>query len=289
MLAEEAQKYSSRMDFYTYSKAYQIAAKRGILDEICNHMDSRITRWTEEMILEEGSKFDTRSEFKSGNPLAYARAQRLNLLDTACAHMDYRYTYWTDEELAEEAKKYATRNEFQQNSSAYGIAHKRGILDQVCAHMTYTERVNWTPELLASEALKYSTRGDFYRKNNNAYSYARRLGILDEITEHLGYQDNYNTRDVVYLWHAENDIFKVGITSENLGDQRIYDVAKDAGYTPEIIALENVGTVRAKQIEAEVLKLGERVLFKSRFSGSSEFRHLSSLELNRAIELILSG
>ena len=288
MLAKEAQKYSSRMDFYTYSKAYQIAAKRGILGEICIHMDSKITRWTEDMILEEASKFDTRSEFKSGNPLAYARAQRLNLLDTACAHMDYKYKYWTDQELAAEAKKYGTRHDFQKNSSAYGIAHKRGILDQICAHMPYTERVNWTPDLLVSEALKYSTRGDFYRKNNNAYSYARRLGILDEITKHLEYQDNYNTRDVVYLWHAENDIFKVGITSENLGDQRIYDVAKDAGYTPEIIALESVGTVRAKQIEAEVLKLGERVLFKSSFSGSTEFRHLSSLELNRAIELILS-
>ena len=37
------------------------------------------------------------------------------------------------------------------------------------------------------------------------------------------------------------------------------------------------------------LKLGERVLFKRSFSGSSEFRHLSSLELSRAIELILAG
>jgi hypothetical protein len=98
-----------------------------------------------------------------------------------------------------------------------------------------------------------------------------------------------NTRDVVYLWHAEGDIFKVGITSENLGDQRIYDVAKAAGYTPEIVVLQNVGTLRAKQIEAEVLKLGGRVSFKSDFSGSSEFRHFSRLELNKGIELILAG
>ena len=127
MLAKEAQKYSSRMDFYTHSKAYQIAAKRGILEEICIHMDSRITRWTEDMILEEASKFDTRSEFKSGNPLAYARAQALNLLDTACAHMDYKIRYWTDEELAVEAKKYATRHDFQKNSSGYQIARQREI------------------------------------------------------------------------------------------------------------------------------------------------------------------
>ena len=104
------------MDFYTHSKVYQIAAKRGILDQICNRMDSRNTRWTEDMILEEASKFDTRSEFKSGKPLAYARAQRLNLLYTACAHMDYRYTYWTDEELAEEAK-----NSLQEETSTERI------------------------------------------------------------------------------------------------------------------------------------------------------------------------
>ena len=118
---------------------------------------------------------------------------------------------------------------------------------------------------------------------------ARRLGLLDEITAHLGYLDTYNTRDVIYLWLAEGDIFKVGITSENLGDQRIYDVARDAGFTPEIIMLENVGTVRAKQIESQILKFGTPVSFRSRFHGSSEFRHFSTEDLDKAIELILAG
>ena len=155
--------------------------------------------------------------------------------------------------------------------------------------MKYTERINWTPKLLAEEALKYSTRADFYRNNNNAYVAARRVGILDDITEHLDYLDTYNTRDVVYLWHAEGDIYKVGITSENLGDKRIYDVAKDAGLTPEIVMLENVGTVMAKRIESQVLKLGKPVSRIGKFPGSSEFRHFSSNDLNKAIELIKTG
>jgi hypothetical protein len=155
--------------------------------------------------------------------------------------------------------------------------------------MTYTERVNWTPELLAEEALKYSSRSDFSWKSQNAYVAARRLGILDEITGHLEYSDTYNTRDVVYLWFAEADIYKVGITSENLGDRRIHHVAKDAGFTPVIILLENVGTVRAKQIESEILKFGKPVSFRRSFPGSSEFRHFSSHDLNKAMELILDG
>ncbi|HFD2272866.1 hypothetical protein SCO41_14780 [Legionella pneumophila serogroup 2] len=203
--------------------------------------------------------------------------------------MEFKHKYWSNEEIAQEAKKYKTRNELQMRSTAYGIAHKRGILDEVCSHMKYTERVNWTPKLLAEEALKYSTRADFYRNNNNAYVAARRFGVLDDITEHLEYLDRYNTRDVVYLWHAEADIYKVGITSENLGDKRIYDVAKDAGFIPKIVMLENVGTVMAKRIESQILKLGQPLSFRNSFPGSSEFRHFSSTDLNKAIELIKTG
>jgi hypothetical protein len=286
MLLMEAKKYTSRSEFNSNSNAYQIAAKRGVLDEICSHMEIHHIKWTDEMIFEEAAKFKSRSEFKELNNLAYVAAQRRNFLDKACDHMEYKNTYWSDDEIAQEAQKYKTRNEFQVSSSAYQIAHKRGILEKVCSHMTYTERVNWTPELLAEEALKYSSRRDFYRKNNNAYVAARRLDILDDITEHLGYLDTYNTRDVVYLWHAEGDIFKVGITSENLGDQRIYDVAKEAGSIPEIVMLKNVGTVMAKKIESQILKLGEPVSFRSKFPGSSEFRHFSSSDLNKAIEII---
>ncbi|WP_341663728.1 hypothetical protein [Vibrio sp.] len=289
MIVEEALKYSTRGEFAENSNAYQIAAKRGILDDVCGHMKLLITRWTEDMIIEEALKYNSRSEFKDGNKLAYTSALRRGILDKACAHMTPKNRQWSNEDIAKEALKYQRRNEFQKASTAYGIATVRGILDEVCAHMEYTARVNWTSELLAAEAKKYATRTDFYKKNNNAYSYARRLGILDEITQHLGYKDTYNTRDVVYLWFAEGDIFKVGITSQNLGDQRIYDVAKDAGFDPKTIIMEIVGTVRAKQLEGQILKMGKPVSFKRNFSGSSEFRHLTFEELEDVIEIIRAG
>lgn len=91
------------------------------------------------------------------------------------------------------------------------------------------------------------------------------------------------------MWHAEGDIYKIGITSENLGDKRIYDVAKDAGFTPQIVILENVGTVMAKKLESQILKLGKPVSLRSNFPGSSEFRHFSSNDLNKAINLIKAG
>jgi len=289
MLVAEAKKYSSRSDFSANSNAHQIAAKRGVLDEICSHMELKITRWTDALVLAEAAKYESRSDFKESSHLAYVAAQRRNLLDGACDHMEYKSKPWSDEDIAKEAQKYQTRGAFQNASTAYGIATSRGILNEVCSHMTYTERVSWTPELLTEEALKCSSRADFYKKSPNAYAAARRLGVLDDVTDHLEYLDTYNTRDVVYLWFAEADIYKVGITSENLGDERIHYVAKDAGLTPEIILLEIVGTVRAKQIESQLLKIGEPVFFRSSFPGSSEFRHFSSYDLNKAIELIKAG
>ena len=42
MLAAEARKYEYRGDFYNGSrKAYDVAHKWGILDEICSHMKSK--------------------------------------------------------------------------------------------------------------------------------------------------------------------------------------------------------------------------------------------------------
>jgi hypothetical protein len=286
MILNEANKYTSRSEFSINSNAYQMAAKRGILDDVCSHMEPQSISWTEDMILDEAITFDSRSEFKRMSPLAYVAAQRRGVLDKACNHMDFKYKTWSDEEILQEAKKYQTRSEFRVGSSAYGVAVTRGVLDEVCSHMKYTERVNWTPEMLAKEALKYSTRAEFYRTNNNAYCAARRLEILDKITEHLGYLSTYNTRDMVYIWHAENDIFKVGITSENLGDRRIYDVARDAGFEPKIVILESIGTEGAIKIEKQILKLGNPVFFKQKFAGSSEFRHFTQDELGKAIEII---
>lgn len=146
-------------------------------------------------------------------------------------------------------------NEKIKNSNAYQIATKRGILDEICSHME-VQHINWSDKMIFEEAAKFKLRGDFKESSP---------------------------------WHAEGDIYKIGITSENLGDKRIYDVAKDAGFTPKIVMLENVGTVMAKRIESKILKLGKPVSLRNNFPGSSEFRHFSSNDLNKAIEIIKSG
>lgn len=97
MLREEALKYKSRSEFKRCSSgAFQIAKKRGILDEICSHMPKR---------------------------------------NTSRGENHYAFT-WTYEMLYQEALKYKTRSEFQAKSrKAFDIAYRRGIMDEICSHM----------------------------------------------------------------------------------------------------------------------------------------------------------
>lgn len=90
-LAEIAGGFSSRSEFAREDYgAYQSATKRGILDDICDHMDGRETRrLSDEEILNIASQFKARNDFKLGDFGAYTTAIRRGLIVQACAHMEY--------------------------------------------------------------------------------------------------------------------------------------------------------------------------------------------------------
>lgn len=187
MLAEEARKYQTRIEFQQKShRAYCVAQKRGILKEICSHMLLLHTGWTDEMLAEEARKYETRIEFQKGSNNAYSAARRRGIIDKICAHMQVNFYIWTDEELAQEALKYNTRKDFHKSSKlAYQQAYRRGLLDKICTHMVLCHRPAWTEEELAEEALKYKTRGAFRKCNIGAYSAAHKHGIIDRICAHM--------------------------------------------------------------------------------------------------------
>lgn len=146
-LAAEALSYTTRGEFRLASpNAYNIAYKRGLLDEICNgHMPIPV-RWTVDSLPTEALKYNTRSEFQRRSPSAYCAAWTLGILDTICPHMELVYFYWNDLTLLKAALPYRTRTEFAKRSyKAYQAAVGRGILDFVCHHMAparYTSKNN---------------------------------------------------------------------------------------------------------------------------------------------------
>lgn len=142
-------------------------------------------RWTNEELLLEALKYQTRSEFAKESPYAYNALRKEKLLDKACSHMIGKLHFWKNEELRVEALKYKTRYEFQLGSrNAHAAAQRRGILDQICSHMK-SIFIFWAFEELEKEASKYNSRREFEIKGNSAYQASGRMGILDRICKHM--------------------------------------------------------------------------------------------------------
>ena len=208
-----AQKYNTRAEFKRKSSfCYEKARSAGILEDICQHMESKRTIWTDDMLRELALKYQNKHEFYEGNKLAYKAALRRKILEEICKHMKAKSrTKWTNEMLAEEAKKYCSRYQFSKiGGGAYQAAYKRKIIDDICKHMDKPEPIVWNDNNLQEEALKYTTKSDFSKSNNIAYQEAIKLGILNKICRHMQSESSrrqwsdgelreeaikYNTRD----------------------------------------------------------------------------------------------
>lgn len=88
-LHEEALKYKNRIDFQKNSdNAYQAAYKRGLLDDICSHMNDSVTApWPEEELKKEALKYNLLSDFIKNSPAAYKAAWRRKIINILCSHM----------------------------------------------------------------------------------------------------------------------------------------------------------------------------------------------------------
>jgi hypothetical protein len=128
--------YATRSSFEAGSpNDYHAAHKKGWLDQVCSHMESRHTNWTKELLQQDALRFTTRTDFAKQST-GYNAAWKMGILDEICGHMEVKLTYWTDEELAAEALKHTTKTEFSNaSSSAYVAAHKRGLIPTICSHM----------------------------------------------------------------------------------------------------------------------------------------------------------
>jgi hypothetical protein len=90
-LLEEALKYNTRNDFNNNSSsAYSIAATKGILKEICQHMEWKCTppdTITKNDCQIEALKYNSRSDFYKYSGKRYRLAYEHNWLDEICSHM----------------------------------------------------------------------------------------------------------------------------------------------------------------------------------------------------------
>ena len=88
-LKREARKYKTRGAFQKGNwNAYKASQRRGILKEICSHMEGTPqVKWSNKMLFSEARKYKTRNEFAKGSPNAYRVCQKRGILNNVCSHM----------------------------------------------------------------------------------------------------------------------------------------------------------------------------------------------------------
>lgn len=191
----------------------------------------RRIKWTQEVVKEKASKFNTRQAFKINEKGAYNAACLMKIMDEICAHMkDPQTSRQSDEKIQKRALKYTNRTDYQNNdASGYQTATQRGILDQVCAHMAPSATAPLTLEEIETEAKKFKTRKEFQR-GSSAYKAAWRRGILDQVCAHMPkHVDQSGRNNKSFKW--ENyEVQKEALKFDTrmgfkFGSPKAYDVA----------------------------------------------------------------
>lgn len=185
-LASIAIKYKSKKEFREKEPyAYNSILHRGLLKELCGHMENFGVLRSNEELAAIASNYFTLKEFREKEVAAYSLITLRGLLKELCGHMKRGTISYTDKELEERASKYDDLKEFRKKEKrAYAQICARGLRKKLCGNMkSYIN--HRTDEEIAEIALKYHYREDFIKNDGPAYGVARKRGILDKVCSHM--------------------------------------------------------------------------------------------------------
>jgi len=256
-------------------------------------MSKRI-KWTDEMLADEAKKYETRSDFVKGSNAART-AQRRGIMDKICAHMPIRRDMpqkYTDDDLINIASKYSTLADFyKQDNGAYQTLKRRPIWNEATKHLEKTRNNDpYSEEEILEIALRYDSRADFKRGCKGAYAKVFVLGLEDKAFEHMIRQ--HGDYDAIYVWEAigeywnDKKVYKIGLTSARLKDERMKRVAGRSGLVASMIILKKLTNTNVSKLEKQLHEYGEEVKFSRDFDGCTEFRALAALELDLVLKAI---
>jgi hypothetical protein len=172
------------------ASAYYAAKRRGLMDEVCQHMPRSPRKLTLETLKASAAPFKHRIDWIKADQSAYICARERGVLDQVCAHMVPKpsaSSHWTLEDCKASAARFSSRRAWEKGEGAY-FRHARanGWLDECCAHMRKGPyNLKWTRETITTSAKRYSTKTAWHREASGAYVAAKRLGIFEEVTAHM--------------------------------------------------------------------------------------------------------
>lgn len=190
--AEEAKKYTKRVDFQKGSKGASLYAyRRGWIDEICAHMESaKRPDWTPDELRAELVKYKYLNDARLHCPNALNAARKRGILNEVAPHLKRIIdNTWQPDELIKYAKRFKSRKELRESGpkgmSAYGAIKYRKLQKQAFLHMK--KKRQWDMPSALKAAKNYTSRSKFARgPDGAAYNLLRRKGMLDEACTHMG-------------------------------------------------------------------------------------------------------
>ena len=215
ILQQIALKYMKRSEFQRNdSSAYSVACRRGILDDICKHMESPYRYLSNIELAHIAKKYKNRLSFQRGDPGAFQTAYRRGILDEICKHMTYQSKHsledYTKKKCLELASKCDGMKDFEKKySTAFWAARTNGWLYDV--RKILLKIVHWNKTKCKREAQKYMSKKEFSKKCSGAYQFASRHGFLDDICKHMKLLGNYNRRKIYAFEFADNTAY-VGLS-----------------------------------------------------------------------------
>ena len=223
--------FTSRAEWETKDRnGYFLAARRGLLDAACSHMENNgyeLTFWTDEALIEAAKPYSNRTEFRNANSAAYGTLKaRPHIQKIALAHMEYLNdpNKWTYETCRDEALKHQTRVSLEDASPAAIAKIRANGWDELLDHMISGREAigqnTYTFDDCTEIALQYDNRSDFIYRDKAAYDKASREGWLDTICAHMDYRGGgikMSEPAIAYYLRICDDeqgtLYKIGITN----------------------------------------------------------------------------
>lgn len=184
-LQKEALKFSNKRDWRKYDRGYSQAWERGILNQICTHMDNPKIKWTKDSIFASLARYSTFTEWRHSEKSAYTTAIKLGIL-TECRKKIYCLKKkWTVELVYEETKKYTSLQEWRRGSvGSYNFWRRnRNLFVTEIACTKKTKRDKYSNEEILALAKKMERLSDWGR--HPASQAARKRVIYTISTSHM--------------------------------------------------------------------------------------------------------
>jgi hypothetical protein len=137
-IRREALKYDSPREFNKNSSLYQLAAQRGLMDDLFPDRkkgSGRDVKYTDDDIRREASKYNSQNEFRKGSFNIFQTAKIRKMMDDLFPDRKRGsggHNKKPDDEIRQESSKYNSQNEFMKgNRRMFNLAYKRGMLDDL--------------------------------------------------------------------------------------------------------------------------------------------------------------